>query len=115
MREMRERHREREKIASAQERERLSKYCRGYGGMPRNTCSAYNNNNKKKEKKEIKGGTKIHREPKWCGRESSKVALSPWQWSAKEKIPGNEAKKKHSTHTGVLCAGLCRSMAMQYL
>jgi hypothetical protein len=55
-------------------------------------------------------GTKIHREPKWCGRESSKVALSPWQWSAKENIPGNEAKKKHT----LVCA-VCRSMAMQYL
>jgi len=34
------------------------------------------NNNKKRKGGEKKKGTKIHREPKWCGRESSKVALS---------------------------------------
>jgi hypothetical protein len=73
--------------------------------MPRNTCSAYNNNNKKKEKKEIKGGTKIHREPKWCGRESSKVALSLSLLGSglpKKKSRGMKPKK-NTAHTLVCC------------
>ena len=54
-RRIREREREAESIAEA---------------VPPNTCNAYIQQQEKKETK------KIHREPKWCGRESSKVALS---------------------------------------
>jgi hypothetical protein len=77
--------------------------------MPRNTCSAYNNNNKKKEKKEIKGVTKIHREPKWCGRESSKVALSLSLLGSglpKKKSRGMKPKKTQHTHWCAVCRAL---------